>query len=253
MLLLPAIDLRGGKCVRLLRGSFSDLTSYSLDPVETARRFCDLGARWIHVVDLDAAEGKGADNREVIRRIRKAVSCRMQVGGGVRSVQQAEKLLSVGVDRIILGTVVVKAPEVVRACVAAFGERFAAGVDARGGRVKVHGWTEDATVTDAEVASGLAELGIRWLVYTNIDRDGTLEGPDIARTVAAARASRLPTVLSGGIGADGDVQRVAQSGEPLLAGTILGKALYESRVDLAGLMKRYPQGDGSSWDQPASR
>jgi phosphoribosylformimino-5-aminoimidazole carboxamide ribotide isomerase len=248
MLLLPAIDLRGGRCVRLVRGSFSSQTDYSLDPVETAARFCDAGARWIHVVDLDAAEGKGRDNRDVIRRMRAAVHCRMQVGGGVRGVAEAEALLSLGVDRIILGTLIVRAPEVVQACVKAFGRRFAAGVDARGGRVRVAGWTEEGSATDVDVAAGLSRLGIGWLIYTNIERDGTLAGPDIERTVAASRAARLPTILSGGIGSERDVDDVAAAEEPLLCGTILGKALYESRVDLASLMKRFPQED-AAWDQ----
>jgi phosphoribosylformimino-5-aminoimidazole carboxamide ribotide isomerase len=248
MLLLPAIDLRGGRCVRLVRGSFSSQTDYSLDPVDTARRFCDAGARWLHVVDLDAAEGKGRDNRDVIRRMRAAVRCRMQVGGGVRDIAAAGALLSLGVDRIILGTLVVRAPDVVRDCVSRFGKRFAAGVDARGGRARVAGWTEEASASDLDVAAGLARLGIGWLVYTNIERDGTLGGPDVERTVAAARAAGLPTILSGGIGSEKDVEDVAAAGEPLVRGTILGKALYESRVDLAALMARFPQED-PSWDQ----
>jgi phosphoribosylformimino-5-aminoimidazole carboxamide ribotide isomerase len=253
MLLIPAIDLRGGRCVRLLRGSFSETTNYSSDPVETARGFADKGARWIHIVDLDAAEGKGGDNLAVIKRIRGAVSCRLQAGGGVRSPDQAGRLLALGVDRIVLGTILVRSPPEIVDWVARFGPRFAAGVDAMDGSVRVAGWTEDAGRVDTAVAAGLAGIGIRWLVYTNISRDGTLAGPDIPRTNAAARAAGLPTVLSGGIGSEEDVERVAEKKDPLVAGVILGKALYESRVDLLKLISRFPQRDDASWDSPGDR
>jgi phosphoribosylformimino-5-aminoimidazole carboxamide ribotide isomerase len=248
MLLLPAIDLKAGRCVRLLQGNFSRPTAYSSDPVETARGFQADGARWIHVVDLDAAEGRGADNLPVIERIRNALSCRLQVGGGVRSLEQARSLLSIGVDRVVLGTMVVRAPEEVKRWTALVGKRFAAGIDARDGRVRISGWTEDAAREDIEVASGLGSLGLRWLIYTNISRDGTLSGPDIERTNAAARASGLPTILSGGIGSERDVDEVAEKKDNLVAGTILGKVLYESRVDLGALVKKYPQASSSDWD-----
>jgi phosphoribosylformimino-5-aminoimidazole carboxamide ribotide isomerase len=248
MLLVPAIDLRAGRCVRLLQGSFSDTTDYSSDPVETARGFEGHGARWVHVVDLDAAEGKGADNLDVIERIRRALSCRLQVGGGVRSVEQARTLVDLGVDRIVVGTMVVRAPAEVRRWTEVLGQKFAAGLDARDGRVRISGWTEDAARSDSDVASGLADLGLRWLIYTNISRDGTLTGPDIERTNAAAQAAGLPTILSGGIGSVEDVDDVAEKKGPLLAGIILGKVLYEGRVDLARLIERYPQTLLSDWE-----
>jgi phosphoribosylformimino-5-aminoimidazole carboxamide ribotide isomerase len=252
MLLLPAIDLRGGRCVRLLRGSFSDTTRYSTDPVATARGFADAGARWIHIVDLDAAEGKGKDNLAVIGRIRDAVPCRVEVGGGVRGAEQAARLLALGIDRIVLGTVLVKDPHGAAEWIGRLGPRFAAGVDARDGGVRVAGWTEDAGVADTTTAAGLARIGVRWLVYTNISRDGTLAGPDIERTNAAARAAALPTVLSGGIGSEEDVERVALQRDPLVVGLILGKALYESRVDLGRLIGRFPQASETSWDPPGA-
>jgi phosphoribosylformimino-5-aminoimidazole carboxamide ribotide isomerase len=252
MLLIPAIDLRGGRCVRLLQGSFSATTRYENDPVATARGYADHGVRWIHVVDLDAAEGKGGDNLEVIEKIRRAVPCCLEVGGGVRSESQAARLLSLGVDRVVLGTVLVRSPNEVAGWTARLGERFAAGVDARDGRVKVAGWSEDAGVTDTVFAGGLKSLGVRWLIYTNISRDGTLAGPDIERTNEAARAAGLPTILSGGIGSEGDVERAAESADPLVVGVILGKALYESRIDLGRLIKRLPQVTPSAWDPPAA-
>ncbi|MGA2642050.1 MAG: HisA/HisF-related TIM barrel protein, partial [Spirochaetia bacterium] len=128
------------------------------------------------------------------------------------------------------------------------GSRFAAGIDARDGRVRISGWTEDASRTDTEVAAGLGALGLRWLIYTSINRDGTLSGPDIARTNEAARASGLPTILSAGIGSESDVDEVAEKKDPLVAGVILGKALYEARVNLGALLMRYPQSSGTGWE-----
>ncbi len=252
MLLVPAIDLRAGRCVRLLQGSFSETTRYSADPVATAQGFEQCGARWIHVVDLDAAEGKGADNLRVIARIRGAVRCAVQTGGGVRSAEQAARLIGLGINRVVVGTTLIRSPALVAEWTAALGPRFAAGVDARDGRVRVAGWTEDADRGDTDVAAGLAPLGIRWLIYTNISRDGTLSGPDTARTAAAARAAGLPTILSGGIGSEAHVDEVAERRDPLVVGVILGRALYESRIDLARLCSRYPQAGLTAWDSPAS-
>ena len=248
MLLLPAIDLRAGRCVRLLQGSFSDVTSYSADPVDTARGFEADGARWIHVVDLDAAEGRGADNLAVIQRIRRAVSCRMEVGGGIRSLEAARAILDLGVDRLVVGTLLVRNPREVSRWAGLAGPRFAAGVDARDGRVRISGWTEEAARADTDVAAELAALGMRWLIYTSISQDGTLSGPDVAHTSAVARAAGLPTIVSGGVGAPEHVEEVARSAEPLIAGVILGKALYEGRLSVKELARRYPQADHSAWD-----
>ncbi|HVP18625.1 MAG TPA: HisA/HisF-related TIM barrel protein [Spirochaetia bacterium] len=251
MLLVPAIDLRDGRCVRLLRGDFSSATQYPVDPAETALRFEAKGIRWIHVVDLDAAEGKGRDNLATIERIRRSVSCRLEVGGGVRSQEQAARLLGAGVDRIVLGTVLVKCPGDVAAWIRALGHRFVGGVDASDGRVRIAGWTEDSGRSDTEIAAELGGLGIRGLIYTNISRDGTLRGPDVERTNAAARTSGLPTLLSGGIGSLRDLEDAASRRDPLVAGAILGKALYESKLDLGELVKVFPQLPGSPWDRLA--
>ena len=166
----------------------------------------------------------------------------------MRSVDQARALLSLGADRLVLGTMVVRSPAEVRQWTELLGQRFAAGIDARDGRVRISGWTEDAARSDTEVAAGLGGLGLKWLVYTNISRDGTMSGPDIARTNGAARASGLPTILSGGIGSESDVDEVARKRESPVVGVILGKALYESRLNLGALLKRYPQSSRSVWE-----
>jgi len=252
MLLVPAIDLRDGRCVRLLRGDFSSAIQYPTDPVETARQFEHQGIRWIHIVDLDAAEGKGKDNFATIARIRRSVSCKLEVGGGVRAQEQAARLLDLGVEMIVVGTVLVRSPGLVSAWIRRLGHRFIGGVDARDGKVRIAGWTEDGKRPDTDLAAGLAGIGVSGLIYTNIARDGTMEGPDIERTNAAARASGLPTILSGGIGSRQDVADAAARADSLVAGVILGKALYESRLDLSELVRAFPQSPDSAWDRAAA-
>jgi phosphoribosylformimino-5-aminoimidazole carboxamide ribotide isomerase len=247
MLVIPAIDLYAGRCVRLFQGSFSRTTRYADDPADRARGFADLGAAWLHIVDLDAAEGKGADNRAVIARIRAAVSCRIQVGGGIRSEGDAGALVDRGIDRVVVGTALIRSPDEVAGWASRLEGRLAAGIDARDGRVKVAGWAEDAGISDLDAAHRLAGLGLIGLVYTNISRDGTLAGPDIERTRLAARAAGLPTILSGGIGSEKDVRAVFDCHEPLVRGVILGKALYEGAVDLKTLLDRFTRDREAQW------
>lgn len=194
----------------------------------------------IHVVDLDAAEGKGLDNRAAIAAIRAAVACVLEAGGGVRSDEDVRRLVELGVERIVVGTVLAASPHAVSGWVARFGRRFVAGIDARAGKVRVAGWTEDAGIEDVDLARRLAPLGVDGLVYTSIAADGTLSGPDVARTAAVARAAGLPTLLSGGIGCEADVDAASRA-DPLVVGAIVGRAMYEGRVDLAGLLARFPQ------------
>jgi len=247
-LVVPAIDLRAGRCVRLVQGSFSSATVFPLDPAEQARRFAAAGARMIHVVDLDAAEGKGIDNRAAICAVRAAVPCVLEVGGGVRSDDDARRLVDLGIERIVVGTALAASPKTVAGWIERFGRRFVAGIDARAGRVRVAGWTTDGGIVDTDLAARLAALGIVGLVYTNIAVDGTLEGPDVARTAEVARAAGLPTLLSGGIGCEADVEAAAAA-DPLVVGAIVGRAMYEGRVDLAGLIARIPQPGDAVNDQ----
>ena len=239
-LVVPAIDLRAGRCVRLVQGSFSSATVFPLDPAEQARRFADAGARMIHVVDLDAAEGKGLDNRASLRTIRTAVTCALEVGGGVRTDEDARQLVELGIERIVAGTVLAASARTVGGWVERFGPRFVAGIDARAGRVKVAGWAADTGLTDTELAGRLAGLGLVGLVYTSIAVDGTMAGPDVGRTVEVARAAGLPTLLSGGIGSEADLDAASRA-DPLVVGAIVGRAMYEGRVDLAGALARFPQ------------
>jgi phosphoribosylformimino-5-aminoimidazole carboxamide ribotide isomerase len=245
MIILPAIDLLGGSCVRLAQGRYASARRYAGDPAEVALGFARAGARWVHVVDLDAARGLAGANREAIRRIRGALgAARLEVGGGIRSAEDLEELSAAGADRLVLGTVLVRAPAEVAAWVgaraAAEGPQLWAGIDARDGRVRVSGWEEEGGLEDLELARRARELGLGGIIYTSIARDGMLEGPDIARTNRVAEAGGLPVILSGGIGCPEDVERVARERAEGVVGVIVGKALYEGRVDLEQLIRRFP-------------
>ena len=239
MLIVPAIDLLGGRCVRLHQGDYDRAETYDLDPVEVARGFVTAGARRIHLVDLDAARTGAATNRQVIAAIRKAVDVVVEVGGGVRTDADVRALVELGVDRLVVGTVLVKDPDLVASWVETFGAKFIAGIDARDGQVKVSGWEEGSAVEDVELAARCRSLGLISIVYTNIARDGMLAGPDLDRTLLVAGASGLPVILSGGIASWADFEAIRRADHPLLAGVITGKALYKNRIDLSAVIEEF--------------
>jgi phosphoribosylformimino-5-aminoimidazole carboxamide ribotide isomerase len=239
MLVVPAIDLLGGRCVRLHQGDYAQAETYDLDPVDVARGFVAAGAKRIHLVDLDAARTGSPTNRPVIGAIRQAVSVTVEVGGGLRTDDDAQALVDLGIDRLVVGTTLVKDPDAVARWVARFGPVFVAGIDARDGEVKVSGWEVGSTVRDVDLAARCQALGCISLVYTNIARDGTLTGPDLDRTLVVAEAAGLPVVLSGGIASLADFEAVRRADHPLLAGVITGKALYRNRIDLAEVIAQF--------------
>lgn len=243
MLIIPSIDLLDGRCVRLLKGSYAESTVYSEDPAEVAATFEKAGARWIHVVDLDAARGGGRNNRRCIAEIRKAVSCSVEVGGGIREDRDVEELLEAGIDRLIVGTVLVRDPERVGCWIDEYGGVFVGAVDALDGMVRIAGWEGEGAVRDTELAESSKQLGIRGIIYTSIRRDGTMSGPDLNATNLVAAASGLPVILSGGIGGERDIERVDAGRGGGVVGAIVGRAYYEGRVSLPMLFERYRQAD----------
>ena len=249
MLILPAIDLLDGRPVRLTRGDFDAVTDYARDAAGTAVELERAGARWLHLVDLDAARRSG-DNRTLIAAIRAAVGVRLQVGGGVRTLDDARRLLDIGVDRVVVGSALAQDPKLPERWAAQVGDRLVAGIDASAGEVKTEGWLAGGGVADIELAARMKEQPVCAIVYTNIARDGTLAGPDIERTVAVARASRRPVILSGGIGSARDVDEVAALSADGVVGAIIGKAWIEGHVDLGELLRRYPP-DGGDARPPA--
>ena len=227
MLLLPAIDLRRGRVVRLRQGEAHRETVYGDDPLAIAERFAAEGAAWIHLVDLDRAFGEG-DNAALVGRVIAGLGdrLRVQAGGGFRTLEAVERMLELGAARVVIGTAAVRTPELVPAALARAGaERLAVGIDARAGIVAIRGWREQSGESAADVARRVIGQGIRTLVYTDVARDGMLQGPDLAGA-AALRALGAEVIASGGVATLNDVRRVRDAG---LAGAIVGRAIYEGR------------------------
>jgi phosphoribosylformimino-5-aminoimidazole carboxamide ribotide isomerase len=237
--LYPAIDLRGGRCVRLYQGDFARETVYGEDPVAQARAFVAAGARWLHVVDLDAARTGTAANREVVAAIAAAVDVPVQAGGGVRDDEAADALLAAGVRRVVVGTAALDDPDWVRRLADRHPGRVAVGLDARGREVAVRGWTEGSGQDLLEVARRFDDAGVAALVVTEIGRDGTLAGPDLDQLAAVLAATRLDVVASGGVGSLDDLRALAglEVGGRRLAGAIVGRALYEGAFPLSAAVE----------------
>ena len=240
MLIIPAIDLLDGKCVRLYKGDYSKVTVYSDDPVAMARSFVTSGARRIHLVDLDAARGS-ANNRSIIADICRQVDALFELGGGIRTQDDVKEIVDIGVDRLILGTVFAKDPECGARWTAQFGKKFIAGIDALNGEVKVSGWQQGVRMADTELAKKAAECGMCSIIYTNIVKDGTLSGPDTERTLTIAEVSGLPVTVSGGLSCAQDFADIVHNPRCAgrIGGIITGKGFYEKRFDLASVIARY--------------
>ena len=233
MIVIPAIDLRGGRCVRLMQGRKSDVTVYNDDPVAVAREFAAAGAEMIHVVDLDGAFSESdSPNRAVVRRMLEAVDIPIEFGGGVRSVRDAQVLAEEGVTRIVLGTVAAESTDLLKEFVERFSSKICVGIDARDGRVMSRGW-ETPTLLDAvELARSVASCGVERIIYTDIARDGTLVGPNIEQTLAVVRAANVRVTASGGVSSLDDIKRLRDADDSRLDSVIVGKALYEGKFKL---------------------
>lgn len=231
--LYPAIDLRAGRCVRLMQGDYGRETVYGDDPVAQARIFADAGAPWIHVVDLDAARTGEPVNRDVVAAIAREVTIPVQAGGGVRSVAAARALADAGVIRVVIGTAAIENPSLAEE-LAGQGIRVAVGLDGRRGRVATHGWETETDLDVVDVARRFEDLGVDAVVVTEIERDGTLEGPDIDGLSRMLSGTTLDVIASGGVGTTDDLRRLAALAVDgrTLSGVIAGRAIYEGTVDL---------------------
>ncbi|MBC7342946.1 MAG: 1-(5-phosphoribosyl)-5-[(5-phosphoribosylamino)methylideneamino]imidazole-4-carboxamide isomerase [Clostridia bacterium] len=233
MLVIPAVDLRGGKCVRLYQGSPDQEMVFSEDPVEVAAVWRDKGAQFLHVVDLDGAFVGNPQNTDIVERIIAEVQIPVQVGGGIRSVEAAQRILDLGAARVILGTVAITEPSVIEECVGRFGDKVVVGIDVRRGKVAVEGWGTTVEKTAADLAREVKSLGVGRVVFTDTRRDGTLRGPNLEALRQLAEASGLRLILAGGVATVEDIRRAKQL-EPLgLEAVILGRALYDGSITLA--------------------
>jgi phosphoribosylformimino-5-aminoimidazole carboxamide ribotide isomerase len=230
VILYPAIDLKGGACVRLLHGAMERATVYSRDPAAQARAFADAGAEWIHVVDLDGAIAGRPVNEAAIDAILAAVTVPVQLGGGNRSLDIIKRRFAKGVERVVLGTVALTDPALVREACRRFPGRIAIGIDARDGLVAVDGWVKTSEMTALDLAKALEDSGAAAIVYTNIDRDGAKKGVDVAGTAALAGTVTMPVIASGGVASLDDI--LALKAEKAIAGVIIGRALYDGAIDL---------------------
>jgi len=231
VILYPAIDLKDGQCVRLLRGDMAAATVFGDDPAAQARSFRDAGCAWLHLVDLNGAFAGRPVNGAAVEAILAAVDIPVQLGGGIRDMATVETWLGKGVARVILGTVAVEDPDLVTAAAKAFPGQVAVGLDARNGRVATRGWAEETTLLVTDLARRFEDAGIAAIVYTDIDRDGAMAGPNVAATAALANAVDLPVIASGGVSSLDDLLALRDSSAPI-AGAISGRALYDGALDL---------------------
>ena len=232
MILYPAIDLKYGQCVRLLRGEMDQATVFGDDPSAQARAFAAAGCRWLHLVDLNGAFAGQPVNGAAVEAILGAVDIPAQLGGGIRDRATIDRWLERGIARVILGTAALRDPELVRAAARAHPGRIAVGIDARGGMVAVEGWAETSDVTATDLARRFEDAGVAAIIYTDIERDGAMQGPNVAATAALARAVGIPVIASGGVSSMADLRALKESGAPL-DGAISGRALYEGKIDPA--------------------
>ncbi len=244
MILYPAIDLKDGQAVRLLRGEMDTATVFNDDPAAQARAFQDAGFQWLHLVDLNGAfEGRPV-NRAAVEAILAAVSIPAQLGGGIRGMATISAWLEAGIARVILGTVAVKDPDLVRSACRAFPGRIALGIDARDGRVAVEGWAEVSEIETLELARRFEDAGAAAIIFTDISRDGALQGVNLDATAALARATDLPVIASGGVASLGDIEALMAAAGDGIQGAIIGRALYDGRIDPAAALALVSANEG---------
>lgn len=233
MILYPAIDIRGGKAVRLLQGDYERETTYDADPVDAARRWAEEGAEFLHVVDLDGAKAGAPQNLDHVRRIAAAVDCPIQVGGGLRDPESVAAVLEAGAERVVIGTAALRDPEFLDAAVSAHGERVVVSVDTRGGKVSLSGWTETSDVDAPAAVADLSERGVQRFLCTAIEVDGTMEGPAVEQLNEIAAATPGQVIASGGVGNLSHLEQLAAEAAPNIEGAIVGRALYEHKFTVA--------------------
>lgn len=229
MIIYPAIDIKDGKCVRLVQGLFTDVTVYSDNPVEMSLKFEQMGAQYLHVVDLDGARLGEPQNIPVISQMAGKLGIPVQMGGGIRSIEMIESILSKGIQRVILGTSAVNNPDLVKKAAQTFGNNIAVGIDAKNGLVAIEGWAKTSEFTAIDFAGRMQDLGTKTIIYTDISRDGMLAGPNLKAMEEMVKALDIEVIASGGVKSIEDIKNLKEIG---VAGAIVGKALYTGNVDL---------------------
>ncbi|WP_196591373.1 1-(5-phosphoribosyl)-5-[(5-phosphoribosylamino)methylideneamino]imidazole-4-carboxamide isomerase [Pectinatus frisingensis] len=237
MFILPAIDIRGGKCVRLFKGNFSKETVFSDHPVEMAKKWVGMGAGYLHLVDLDGALAGTSKNLQVIKQIVDSVDIPVELGGGIRTIKNIETLLDIGLDRVILGSAAVHDPKLVEEACRLFEDRIVVGIDAKDGIVAVEGWEVSGNVHAEELAKKMASAGVQKIIYTDISRDGTLLGINVKATASLAKNSGTQVIASGGLSSLDEIRELKQHEDDGIIGVIAGKAIYTGALDLGEAIK----------------
>lgn len=232
MILYPAIDLKDGACVRLYKGEMDQATVFNLDPAKQAQSFIDQGCNWLHLVDLNGAFAGKPVNTKPVEDILRTCNVPIQLGGGIRDIATIEHWLEHGLQRVILGTVAVENPSLVRTAAKLFPNHIAVGIDARNGKVATRGWAKETEVNATDLARQFEDVGVTAIIYTDINRDGAMKGPNVEATAALAHAVSIPVIASGGVSSINDLQALKDCGAPL-NGAISGRALYDGEVDIA--------------------
>ena len=237
MIIFPAIDLKDGQCVRLKRGVMADATVFNADPAAQAREFAGQGFEYLHCVDLNGAFAGRSANSAAIKAIRAAIDLPIQLGGGIRDMAAVEAWLAAGITRVILGTAALTDPDFVRTAARAHPGRIVVGADAKGGKIATQGWAEVSELTPVELGRRFEDAGVAAILFTDIDGDGLLQGVNVTATAALARVLSIPVIASGGVGSIADIQALIAAGVPNIEGVVVGRALYDGRIDPAAAVR----------------
>ena len=237
MIIFPAIDIREGKCVRLLKGDFKSITQYKKTPLDQAKEFFNLGFNNIHLVDLDGALEKKNNNENIIKEICRINKIKIQIGGGIRSLEHIERLLDFGVDKVILGTIAFENTEFLKIACNKFLNKIVLSVDVRNGYIALSGWTRQTNILASEFVKKIENMNLSRIIYTDINKDGTKSGPNLEETINLSNLTKTPIVISGGVSSIDDVINIKKSKSPNIEGIIIGKAIYDGNIDIKKLSK----------------
>ena len=235
MIIFPAIDIKGGKCVRLLKGSFDDITKYNKSPLDQAKEFSNLGFNNIHIIDLDGAQKENPINENLIKEISKIKNIKIQVGGGIRSLERIKKLLDFGIDKVILGTAAIESIDFLKTACKKFNNKIALSIDVRDGFIALSGWKKQTSILATDFINKINKINIARIIYTDINKDGTKSGSNIKETINFSNLTKIPTVISGGVSSIDEVVAIKKSNPPNIEGVIVGKAIYDGNIDIKKL------------------
>jgi phosphoribosylformimino-5-aminoimidazole carboxamide ribotide isomerase len=238
MIIFPAIDLKDGACVRLKKGVMEDATVFNTDPAAQAKSFAAQGFQWLHCVDLNGAFAGRSANAEAIQSIRAAIDLPIQLGGGIRNMAAIDFWLAAGITRVILGTAALTDPQLVKDAARAYPGRIVVGADAKGGKIATQGWAEVSELTPVELGKRFEDAGVAAILFTDIDGDGLLKGVNVKATAAVARGLSIPVIASGGVGSIADIDALLAANEPGIEGVVVGRALYDGRIDVAEALRK---------------